>query len=289
MYHAAPPWLGAIKFESTSAHKATCMQLFGGLAVLLRSIVLQQLLAQKRSGSKPLGLGQASPLQSRGMQSVNSIPELLSRGLDVLNLATPGGVVRHAISPLLSPLKVQRALQVYPKLFVSPRGELRGPAQVMHILRGASALAAEPRPADQSASARAAAAVSVGRRSTADAYSAQAARAAASQKLDSSSGRRAENIVNAKAAKAARSPSALDTIDLYNLDGQAHSKPLPQQGAQRPRPLTPASELQPALADVAMTSIDKSGLAAGDLQASFLSSALFHHLHAGCSRKRGSA
>ena len=115
------------------------MQGVGGFAILLRSVVLQQLLAQKQRGSRPVGLGDSHPRSRNAKETAATIMR------DAMAAqANAGRRVCSALGPLLSPLYVQRAIQVYPKVFVSPKGELRSPSAVLHILRGASALAANP-------------------------------------------------------------------------------------------------------------------------------------------------
>lgn len=113
------------------------LQGLGGVAVLVRLAVLQQLLAKKQQSSR-LRVHDNSPDVSATQTMIAMLRDMLS----AQNSARRR--VCSALGPLLSPLYVQRAVQVYPKLFVSSKGELRGPAAVLHILRGASALASDP-------------------------------------------------------------------------------------------------------------------------------------------------
>jgi hypothetical protein len=235
-YATSLPQQAAPKSRTTAARHAlslSCLQMIGGVAILLRSVVLEQLLSMKRQGSRARGLGGAH-LRERSRDAIASIPRLLQS----VQLAT-GPAAAHAarqlVSPMLPPLRVQRALQIYPRVFVSPRGELRGPAEVLRILRGASALSSQPSQQESQPPARTVSRYRRTRPSTVTAPS-----AAASSADQSASSRRAST--------ATRGPAE------HSTGSSTHQLP--------------------TLTDVAMTSIDKGALPAADISAGFLSCAL---------------
>lgn len=114
------------------AHWQTYVQVLGGLAILLRCFVLQQLLMGKhRSGTN-----------TKGSASASLLPNLR---LLMPNLPFVSGFVsakrRSSVkqrSTLLDPAALQRRLQAFPRVLVAPSGRLRSPQAVARRLLAAA-------------------------------------------------------------------------------------------------------------------------------------------------------
>ena len=214
-------------------------QVIGGAAVLLRFFVLQQLLLLKRQNSlratTRLGLGARGVPPSHQRDARDDVPFVLRAAVEAVKPSWWRASSSELLGPLLSPLRVQRTIQICPKLFVSPRGELRGPGKVAQTLRKGARLAYDP-------------ALAAG-------GTAAAAAAAAAPRGDTSSTQPATGLGDTAGANEdeCNKPAS-------NSTGEGDSK-----AAKAARMC--------ALNDVAMTSVDKATLPASEFSAGFLQSA----------------
>jgi hypothetical protein len=220
-----------------SADVRCLVQAIGGGAILLRSIVLQQLIARKRRGSRPKGPGRGASPQFVGL---SSLPFLL----EYTRLMTQAPIMARSIAgrsnaALHVALKLQMALQALPNLFFSPCGKLLNPMAVFRKATGLSitptAYTAAVPPQDVDALIRNTAA-------------------------GSKQGRESEMLMH----------TATSTVDLFSEKGLRLAKPQLSPTAGRTSMVEDVD--LPSITAVALTSVDKGGLMAAEISSGLLQS-----------------